>query len=257
MPEAARPVEGRDAFAPCAPGDVGFDALGRRVCLLEIPGALAAPPAATLPRPDGDAARPGQDKGDSTSLQRPRLRPRGRRARRGGPSPPRAPRFRVKRHVSRADGCLIVVDARRDALDTVGRWRRLVGAAPAPAPRPGWCRCRPGSASADAGAVGSLKSECPVLLLLNDWFGGGGRCALADDEITRRVDDLGIIGWRMCGCARADDDDSVLDAFGALLDYCHATAPLPDEVRAEDEDDDLDPSLISCSNTNVQGCAVA
>ena len=41
--EAARPVEGRDAFAPCAPGDVGFDALGRRVCLLEIPGALAAP----------------------------------------------------------------------------------------------------------------------------------------------------------------------------------------------------------------------
>lgn len=111
--------------------------------------------------------------------------------------------------------------------------------------------------SADAGAVGSLKSECPVLLLLNDWFGGGGRCALADDEITRRVDDLGIIGWRMCGCARADDDDSVLDAFGALLDYCHATAPLPDEVRAEDEDDDLDPSLISCSNTNVQGCAVA
>ena len=112
-------------------------------------------------------------------------------------------------------------------------------------------------ASADAGAVGSLKSECPVLLLLNDWFGGGGRCALADDEITRRVDDLGIIGWRMCGCARADDDDSVLDAFGALLDYCHATAPLPDEVRAEDEDDDLDPSLISCSNTNVQGCAVA
>ncbi|EGB08894.1 hypothetical protein AURANDRAFT_63394 [Aureococcus anophagefferens] len=168
--EAARPVEGRDAFAPCAPGDVGFDALGRRVCLLEIPGALAAPA--------------------------------------GG------------------DAFLALTEMPRDQ----GRTRVIQR---------------------------SLKSECPVLLLLNDWFGGGGRCALADDEITRRVDDLGIIGWRMCGCARADDDDSVLDAFGALLDYCHATAPLPDEVRAEDEDDDLDPSLISCSNTNVQGCAVA
>ena len=190
--EAMRPVEGNEDSTPCAPGDVGFDALGRRVCLLEIPAALAE-------------ASGGRDV-FLTLAEMP---------------------FRVKRHFSRADGCLIVVDASaRDALETVKRWRLIVGA---------------------------LKSECPVLLLLNDWF-GSSPCTLSDAEITRHVDDLGIIGWRMCGCARADDDDSVLDAFGALLDYCHATAPLPEDRAKDEEDDDLDPSMISCSNTNVQGC---
>ena len=136
--------------------------------------------------------------------------------------------FRVKRHFSRADGCVVVADAAApDALETVRQWRLIVGA---------------------------LKSECPALLLLND-FKNQSR-TLSDEEITRHVVDLGIIGWRMCGCAVSDADDSVLDAFGALIDYCHVTAPFPDDDAQDDEDEDIDPSLISCSNTNVQSCAL-
>ena len=197
--EAIRPasVDGSDGGPSCTPGDVGFDALGRRVCLLEIPSALAE-------SEDRDVLL--------TLAEMP---------------------FRVKRHFSRADGCVVVADAAApDALDTVRQWRLIVGA---------------------------LKSECPALLLLNDFKNRSQTvesCALSDEEITRHAEDLGIIGWRMCGCAVSDADDSVLDAFGALIDYCHATAPALDDDAEGVDEEDIDPSVISCSNTNVQSCAL-
>lgn len=190
--DAIRPasVDGSDGSLSCSPGDVGFDALGRRVCILEITSALAE----------------SKDRDVFLTLEE-------------------MP-FRVKRYFSRADGCIVVADAvDPNVLETVRRWRLIVGA---------------------------IKSECPALLLLNNFKNRSvDSCMLSNEEITRHVEDLGIIGWRMCSCAISDTDDSVLDAFGALIDYCHATTPLPD-----DNDEDSDPSMISCSNTNVQNCAL-
>ena len=107
--ESIRPasMDEPDCSPSCSPGDVGFDALGRRVCMLEIPSTLAE-------SEDRDVFL--------TLAEMP---------------------FHVKRHFSRADGCVVVADtAAPGASETVRRWRLIVGA---------------------------LKSECPALLLLSDF----------------------------------------------------------------------------------------
>lgn len=130
----------------------------------------------------------------------------------------------IKRYLARVDGAAIVVDAatRRGGFQTARRWRRTLG---------------------------SIKSECPALLIL-----GGDSDALdarEEDALNDEIRGLGFIAWRFAD-AKSSDDDEVVDAFGTLLDYCSATRGLSFITH----DEPPGGYSMTCSGGSETGCFV-